>query len=188
MKTLLSIVIFITVAIIAWWSVSDKKPYNGILPHAINRPYLELFMDNFKMTAINSLGSPDYILTGKHLERYSNSDDATISQPTFKFLRENSQWLIIAKHAIINQKKKTIVLNDNVVMQQQNSSEPIQITSKSMHIDTEKLTAYTSMPVHIKQGLSKMQSTGMVFYSQKKILELNEKVKGYYLNTKPSSN
>ncbi len=183
MKTLFSLVVFIIVAVSAWWLVTNKTPRNDILQHTKKSPYLELFMDNFKITAINSLGKPDYTLTGKHLERYNNSADENISLPVFKFLQGNSQWLITAQHAIFNQKKNIITLNDSVVMRQQNIPDGIQISSQTMIIDTIKQTAYTHAPVHIKQGTAKMQSTGMIFYNRQKILELNNNVQGYYLNT-----
>ena len=183
MKTLISGIVFIIAAIIVWWSITDRSAYNDHLQPVMKQPYLEIFMDNFKITALNSLGQVDYILSGKRIERYHNSENATAFLPVFKFLQQNNQWLITAKTAIINQKNNTIKLSNNVVMQQQNQPQAIKITSQTMLINTLTQTASTNSPIEFLNGQSKMQSTGMIFYHRKNVFELNRKVHGFYLNT-----
>ncbi len=187
MKTLLSIAVFITIAIIAWLSVTDKNYSDETLQPADTQPHIEIFINNFKISNIDTRGQANYILSGKRLERYSNSDDAMVSLPVLNFLQENNHWLITADQAIVNNRTNIITLNDNVIMQQQDKPQSVQISSDIMHIDTSSQVAYTDTQVNIRQGPSRMQSTGMRFDNSKNILELNHNVNGYYLNPRHAS-
>jgi len=185
MKTFFGLTVFIIIAIIAWWSVSEKTRQDKTLQGTTNQPYLQAFINNFKLTSIDISGKADYTLTGSRLERYNNSANATISQPIFNFLQPGKQWKITADTAIINQENTLINLQDDVVMQQKNTPQAIKVTSQHMQINTRKQITSTSSPVQITQGLSTIHSTGMIFYNRKHILELNSNVNGYYV-TNPS--
>lgn len=187
MKTILSISVFITIAIIAWLSVTNKNDSDETLQPADNQPYTEVFINNFRITAINAQGQANYILSGKHLERYSNSDDAMVKRPVLNFLQENNHWLVTADQAIVNNKTRIITLNDNVVMQQQDKPRAVKISSDIMHINTEQQIAYTDTQVIIQQGLSRMRSTGMTFDNRKGLLKLKHNVNGYYLENRHAS-
>lgn len=181
MKTFFGLSIFIIVAIIAWWSVSEKTRQDKKLQSVTNQPYLQAFMNNFKLTSIDISGKTDYTLTGTRLERYNNSDNANLTQPVFNLLQTGNQWRITADTAIINQQNTLITLQDNVVMQQKNTPQTIKVTSQRMQINTGKQIIRTRDPVQITQGLSTVHSIGMIFYNRKHILELQSKVNGYYV-------
>lgn len=182
MKTTLRFIVLIAASIIIWWSLTTNNEKHGTSTPGGNQPYVEIFMNEFTITSLNSTGKVEYTLTGTRLERYNNSDDAIITQPVFNFLQMDNQWLITADKAVINQQKNIIKLSDNVVMQQQNKPLAIKVNSDVMVINTEKQTARTQTPVTIEQGLSKMNAIGMVYFNRQSKLVLNSEVNGYYLN------
>ena len=87
MKHAISLSIFLALSIVAWWSITtDYKNAHQFQPPT-DKVYAEVFMNQFKMTAMNENGTPDYILSGLHLQRYSDSDNTEIKQPVFQLLQ-----------------------------------------------------------------------------------------------------
>lgn len=180
MKSLISLLVFVAVAIIAWWSTSG---YFGEaeLPLTQSKRYVEIFMNEFEMTAMNESGTPAYRLNGTHLERYNDSEDTIIEQPVIHLLEEGKQWLVTAESALLNDKKNTIRLKDNVIMQQQNVEPAVTIKTQSMTLHTKTQIARTTAHVDITQGNSQLTSTGMIYNNKTSELELTSSVSGYYL-------
>ena len=181
MKGLITIVVFIAVAIIAWWSTSEYFGGDDLLQQTQSKRYVEIFMYDFEMTAMNESGAPAYILNGKHLERYNDSDNTKIEQPVIQLLESGKQWIVSAEFALANDKKNTIQLNNNVVMQQQNIEPAITIRTQSMLIHTKTQIAQTQAQVDITQGESQLKSTGMIYNNITSELELSSNVSGFYL-------
>ena len=136
MKGPLSLIIFLFLAIIAWWSITEKHEEEQ-LQQAKSKSYVEIFMDEFEITTMNENGLPIYILNGSHLQRYNDSDETEVQQPVFNLLQKNGQWKISADNAIINDKNETIQLNNNVIMQQQNIEPAITIRTQRLMICTK---------------------------------------------------
>ena len=63
MKGTLSLIIFLFLAIIAWWSITEKHEEEQ-LQQAKSNSYVEIFMNEFEITTMNENGSPNYILNG----------------------------------------------------------------------------------------------------------------------------
>ncbi len=181
MNHAINLSIFLVLAIIAWWSITTDYNNTRRLQQPTNKVYAEVFMNQFEMTAMNKNGSPDYILNGSHLQRYSDSDNTEIKQPVFQLLQENRQWKVSANKALINDKNETIQLIDNVVMQQQNVEPAITIRAQNLLINTSTQITQTQAPVDITQGKSRIKSNGMVFNNISSELELSPSVNGYYL-------
>lgn len=182
MKTTLRFLLLIGASVFIWWSLTINSNKNGTPTPESNQPYIKIFMNDFKVTSLDSTGEAQYTLTGAHLEQYNNSNNAIITLPVFNFLPVDKQWLITADKASINQKNNIIKLTENVVMQQQNTPRAIKVTSNIMFINTNKQTAYTKTPVTIKQGLSEMNAIGMTYFNLESKLVLKSNVKGYYFN------
>jgi len=180
MKRLISLVVFVAVAIIAWLSTSRYFEDGNLSPEQSKR-YVEIFMNEFEMIAMNESGVPAYRLNGTHLERYNDSDDTRIEQPVINMLEPDKQWTVTADFALLNDKKNTIQLNDNVVMQQQNIEPAVTIRTHSMLIYTKTQIAQTDVQVEITQGNSQLTSTGMIYNNKTSELELTSSVNGYYL-------
>jgi LPS export ABC transporter protein LptC len=136
MKGPLSLIIFLFLAIIAWWSITEKHEEEQ-LQQAKSKSYVEIFMNEFEITTMNENGSPNYILNGSYLQRYNDSDETEVQKPVFNLLQKNGQWKISADNAIINNKNETIQLNNNVIMQQQNIEPAITIRTQRLLINTK---------------------------------------------------
>ena len=181
MKRLISLVVFLAVAIIAWWSTTADFDGDDLLQQTQSKRYVETFMNDFEMIAMNESGTPAYTLNGKHLERYNDSDDTKIQQPVIQLLESGKQWLVSADSALVNDKKNTIQLNNNVLMQQQNIEPAVTIRTQSMLIHTKKQIAETQAQVDITHGNSQLTSTGMIYNNITSELELSSRVSGFYL-------
>ena len=181
MKGLISLVVFIAVAIIAWWSTTADFDGDDLLQQTQSKRFVEIFMNDFEMTAMNESGVPAYILTGKHLERYNDSDNTKIEQPVIQLLEPGKQWIVSADFALLNDKKNTIQLNNNVLMQQQNIEPAFTIRTQSMLIHTKTQITETQAQVDITQGNSQLTSTGMIYNNITSELELSSSVSGFHL-------
>jgi lipopolysaccharide export system protein LptC len=181
MKRLISLVAFLAVVLIAWWSTTGNLTDNNLFQPKQSKHFVEAFMDDFEMTTMNDKGAPAYTLNGKRLERYNDSDVAKVEKPVFHLLDSEQQWIIHADLALVNEKNNTIRLKNNVVMQQQNSEPAIIIRSQSMLIHTRTQIAQTRAQVNITQGKSQLTSTGMIYNNITSELELSSRVSGYYL-------
>ena len=178
MKGPLSLIIFLFLAIIAWWSITEKHEEEQLQQ---GKSYVEIFMNEFEITTMGENGLPNYILNGSHLQRYNDSDETEVQQPVFNLLQESGQWKISADNAIINDKNETIQLNNNVIMQQQNIEPAITIRTQRLLINTKTQIAQTQTQVNITQGQSLLKAKGMIFNNLTSELELLSNVSGYYL-------
>jgi len=180
MKRLISLIVFTAVAIIALWSTTSHFTDEEQTP-AKTRKYIEIFMNEFVMTAMDEHGKPAYTIDGKRLERYNDSDDIRVDLPLIHILESGKQWRIRADFALLNDNRNTIQLKDNVVMQQQDIEPAITIRTQSMMVHTNTQIAETDAEVAITQGKSKLTSNGMIYNNITSKLELTPNVSGYYL-------
>jgi lipopolysaccharide export system protein LptC len=181
MKGLISFSLFIVIAIILWLSITQDLSDSLQLQQTSNKPYINIFMNDFKLTAMDENGAPGYILHGSHLQRFNNSDDTEIEQPVFHLLQKGAQWKITADIAILNNKNKTIRLNNNVFMQQQNIDPAVSIRTQTLLVHTETQIAQTQALINFTKGLSQMKSNGMIFNNITSELELLSNVDGFFL-------
>jgi lipopolysaccharide export system protein LptC len=158
MTQLISLIVFIAVAFIAWWSTMSDFGDDDLLQQAQSKRYVEIFMNDFEMTAMDDNGAPVYILNGNRLERFNDSDETRIEQPVFHLLESDKQWRISADFALVNDKKETIQLKENVLMQQQNTEPAVTIRTQNMLIHTKTQIAQTQAQVDITQGKSQLTS------------------------------
>ena len=180
MKGLISFSLFIIIATILWWSITEDFSGSQLQPTS-NKPYVDIFMNEFELTAMDDNGVPSYILHGTYLQQLNGSDDAEIRQPVFHLLQKNAQWKITADNAIVNNKNKTIQLNNNVLMQQQNIEPAVSIRTQTLLVHTKTQIAQTQALINFTKGLSQMKSNGMIFNNITSELELLSNVSGYFL-------
>jgi len=138
-------------------------------------------MNKFEMISMGLNGKPNYTVNGDYLQRANDSDDTKIKQPLFHLYQEDKHWEVSAKSAIINDKKETIQLKDDVFMQQKNIEPAITIRTQYLMIHTNTQIAQTKSAVIVTQGGSRITSDGMVLNNKTSKLELSSNVKGHYL-------
>jgi len=180
MKRFISFSIFLIVSIIVWWTVTKNAGDSNQTQQTSGSRYVEVFMNEFELTAMDDTGKPSYTLNGSHLQRLNDSDETEIKQPVIQFVQQNSQWKVSADTAIINNKDDTIQLNKNVIMQQQNIEPAVTFRTHSLLLDTKTQIAQTDAPVEIIQGASNIKSNGLIFNNMTRELVLPSNVNGYY--------
>lgn len=180
MKTAFSIVISLILFTLVWWSITDLSDETAIQLET-SKPYAEIYMNDFEITAMNEDGTPGYILSGKYLQKVNESDDIEIEQPVFLMRQQENHWKVSADSAIVNDKKETILLTDNIIMQQQNIEPAVVIRTENLLINTKTQVARTKAHVDINNGISKIESDGMIYDNISSDLELSSNVNGYYV-------
>lgn len=181
MNRLISLSIFLALAIIVWWSITANYNVDNRLQQAKSNQYIELFMNEFEITAMDDSGAPSYRLNGLHLQRFNDSDDSQIKQPVFQILQANNQWQVTAESATVNDKNETIHLTNNVVMQQKNIEPAVTIRTQSLLVHIDKQIVQTPALVNITKGNSHLKSNGMIYNNITSELELSSNVNGHYL-------
>jgi len=180
MKHLVSLAIFIALALFAWSSITKYYSDEQQLQDKTKR-YVEVFITEFEMTSMNDSGKPVYILNGTSMKRYNDSDENYIQLPVFQLLQTDKRWRVSADSATINDKNETIKLTSNVVMQQQDIEPVTTIRTQTLTIHTKTQIVKTRAAVTVTQGNSELKSNGMVFNNITSQLELSSNVNGYYL-------
>jgi lipopolysaccharide export system protein LptC len=181
MKHILSLSVFIALAIMVWWSITSNYNDTDSLQQTTSTDYAQIFMNKFEMTSMDENGKPNYILNGSYLQRANDSDDTKIELPVFQLFQENKHWEVSAKNAIINDKKETIQLKNNVLMQQKNIEPAVTIRTQYLLINTKTQIAQTQTAVDITHGKSHLTSDGMIFNNTTNELDLTPNVNGRYL-------
>jgi len=182
MKQAINLSVFLCLAFLTWWTLTTDD--SDQFEQTNDTKYVELFMNDFEMTAMNENGKPNYTLNGTHLERHANSDDTEVQLPVIHLLQEDNQWEVVAEQATINHKADTIQLSNNVVMQQQNNDQNnapgVTIRTQRLLINTKTQIAQTSAMVDLTQGQSRLRSQGMIFNNTTNQLEFSSNVNGHY--------
>ena len=181
MKRTFSLIALLFAALVALWSTANKTGEEQLIQTPQKQRYVELFMDSFKLTAMDKTGTPSYTLSGEYLEKFNNSDDTEVRKPVFHLLQADKEWIVSADFALVNDKEETILLKENVVMQQQAKQPAVTIRTPNMLIYTSTQIAKTKAPVEITHGNSQIHSIGMIYNNVTSELELSADVNGYIL-------
>ena len=181
MKHLISLSVFLIVGVLVIWSITSNYSNTDRIQQPAGTDYAQIFMNKFEMTAMGLNGKPYYTVNGEYLQRANDSDDTKIKQPLFHLYQEGKHWEISAKSAIINDKKETIQLKDNVYMQQKDIEPAVTIRTQNLMIHTNTQIAQTKSAVIITYGGSRITSDGMVLNNKTSKLELSSNVNGHYL-------
>lgn len=189
MKRIITLTVLFTVAIIVWWSTTKEYGETQQSQPSADDRYVEIYMNAFEITSMDESGLPAYKLNGSQLKKYNDTDDTEIQQPVLQLLRHDTQgdndgdgqWRISADTAFVNNKKETIQLQKNVIMQQINTDPAVTIRTQNMLINTRTQIARTSAQVDITQGNSHLTAKGMIYNNISSELELSSRVNGHYL-------
>ncbi len=186
MKRWLGLLAFCLVLLLVWQALWPNHPKGGRPDATESQPYVEYFINRFRLTALDETGKVAYTLVGDRLERYSDQRDAVVLQPVFELRQPGQRWRITARRARLNNREHRIVLQQDVVMKQLASRRPVTVDSEQMTIQTRRQIVTTERPVHFRQGESRMHGTGMVYRHRTGQLVLKKQVHGH-LSPAPAS-
>lgn len=181
MKRLFSLTIIVIAALLFWGSQAWENKKAIIDIEASDPHYIDVFINDFTITAMNGEGLPAYTLKAKRLEHYNDSDFAIIKEPVIELKQNNQHWLISAKTGEINDNEQQIILKDNVVLLQQNKQQPIRMETEQLEIDTQQQIAKSTKTVRVIQQEFNLQSVGMTLNNVSGQLELHNSVEGSYV-------
>ena len=179
MKKQFTLLTLIIIAAIGIWSVldaPDEEPAVAKEPH-----FVDAYARDFTMVSMNKHGRPYYTLTADLMEHYNDSGESEVTRPVFNINRDDDAWVISADNGRIDDDNTWVTLNNNVVMLQTNTSEPLQLKTSKMRFNTKTQVARTDKPVDITQGTLSLHSNGMVFNNITGNLELLAGVNGTYV-------
>ncbi|MDH5711825.1 MAG: LPS export ABC transporter periplasmic protein LptC [Gammaproteobacteria bacterium] len=180
MKRLFTLSIIIA-ALIFWGSqVWEKQKIISTLessdPH-----YIDVFINDFTITAMNEAGEPSYTLRARRMEHYNDNQYARLDQPFIEFRQKDQHWLISARNGEIDDDSQLITLRDDVVLQQQGKENPIRLETQHLEIDTRAQLAKSTETVSIIQKEFNLKSEGMILDNATGQLELLREVEGNYV-------
>lgn len=182
-KRLLTLSIIVIIAL-AFWGLQnfDAKKGEAVNDDA-NPHFVDLFMRDFTLTAMNENGNPSYTLQASYFEHYNDGSNSLIEKPVIHLLQIDNNWIITAKTGELDNDNNLIILHDDVVMQQQQTDFPLQLKTSQLEIDTVRQIVKSNEIVNIIHKELNLQSEGMILYNASGKLELLANVKGNYAQT-----
>lgn len=184
MKQFIGIAGFTIIALLALWGIVGNYNSVQIPQKPDNTDYIEAFMNDFVITAMNDRGVPRYVIEGEYFEKRKNHDEARINKPVL-YMKQQQPWKVVAETALLNEANNTVRLENNVVMEQQNAEPSVTIRTHSLTINTRTEQAYTNDAVTIAQGNSELNSIGLRYNNITSEMELKSRVHGYFVPDKP---
>jgi len=187
LKSLFTLLSLSLMALLIWWfRLVDDRPVNLIT--RVNPHFIDAYMRDFKLTAMNAEGKPGYILRARELKHYNDQDIATLQQPVMHIEHAKSNWQLSAEDGEINDAQNEIVLYNKVVMQQfpvqvgaDKAPQPgVRLRTERLDIDTTKQLATSDQLTHIDYKHVSLTSRGVRLDNLKGQLELLAEVTGVY--------
>jgi LPS export ABC transporter protein LptC len=187
LKSLFTLLSLSLMALLIWWfRLVDDRPVNLIT--RVNPHFIDAYMRDFKLTAMNTEGKPEYVLRGRGLKHYNDQDIATIQQPVLHLEHADSNWRISAEDGEINDAQNEIVLYNKVVMRQlpaqsntaKTPQASVRLRTERLDIDTRKQLATSDKLTQIDYKHVSLTSHGIRLDNLKGQLELLAEVTGIY--------
>lgn len=179
-KHLFTLSIFIFIALAFWGLQSYEQKKTVTVTDEADPHFVDLFMRDFTLTAMDENGKPSYTLQASYFEHFNDSTHSLIEEPVIHLLQANNRWVISAKTGEIDNDHNLIILHNDVVMQQQEIDFPVHVKTSQLEIDTARQIARSSQIVNIIHQEFNLQSEGMVLNNATGELELLASVRGSY--------
>lgn len=171
----------IVIALIFWGMTSYKKEIEISASSEIDNHFIDLYMHNFTINAMNDDGILSYTIQAEYLEHYNDQDYSTLKKPVIHLLRADSNWVISSDSGEINEGQDIIILHNEVVMTQKDSETPIKVETSKLKINTKNQTAVTKEHVHISQHNFDLDAQGMKLDNVSGLFELLSNIESTYV-------
>ena len=179
MKKQFSLLTLIIIAFIGVWGVIEGP--EDAPPVARDPHYVDAYVRDFTMLSMSKEGRPYYTLTAELMEHFNDTGESEITMPVFNIDRDDDAWVISARRGTIDDDNIWVTLNDDVVMLQKNTDNPLQLKTSQMRFNTRTQIANSNRHVDITQGELSLESNGMVYNNLTGNLELLAGVSGVYV-------
>ena len=157
------------------------------LPEEINTGRLrhdpDYFIENFSLRKLDPQGVLHYSLIAKRMEHYPDDESTSVDQPRLTQTRPGRPNLVIsAETGKLNSDASEVRLYRNVRVERSASPKQeamVATTSELLALPDEE-RARTEQPVHIVQGKSKLDGTGMDLDNAARQFNLHDRVSGQF--------
>ena len=179
MKKQFTLLTLVIIAFIGIWGVMEAPEEQPVVtrdPH-----YVDIYAKDFTMQSMDEDGRPYYTLTAELMERFNDTGDSEITEPVFNIDRNGDAWTISARRGTIDDDNTWVTLNDDVVMRQKDTDNPLLLKTSKLRYNTKTQIADSNKRVDITQGELSLNSNGMVYNNITGNLELLAGVNGIYV-------
>lgn len=165
------------VATAVW--LSDIGDQRAALPKlAPNQPIY--YMKQFALTAFDASGVAQHHLAAEHLAYYADNS-AQLTQPKLRVVQDGSQWDVVAHDGTLRPDDHIELSHQvRVVHSNANGGAGFEVTTETLDVDFVAGIAQTASPVKLVHQQGWLEAQGMHLQFNKKILNLQNKVRGYY--------
>ncbi len=175
--------IFGAVALGSFWLLEGIRKGTEDSMTAKQRSGPDYYVEKFSFVRMSTTGQPKYKVAGKHLAHLALDDSYQIVLPIVQSITNNQAPITAhADKASIEDKRKKITLNGNVIVDRQASKD-----NEKFHLATDSLVLLpddeimkTDLPVFINLGNSTLSGTGMLANNTTQQLQLLSKVHGIF--------
>lgn len=129
---LLAIIALIAVASAVGWFYDRRAPVTAITSSLEVPDNVDYYLSQVKLRSMNRRGTLHYQLLSPYLEHYIREDISHIEQPEIQFNGMQSGWSIQSKTGTLQHKDERFELQQQVVMLQNNSDDPLKMNTELM--------------------------------------------------------
>ncbi len=182
LKSLVTLLSLALIALLIWWyQLVEDRTADLLSPD--NEHFIDAFMRDFKLTAMNTAGKPGYTLRAHEFNHFNDSDIADLAQPVLHLLHTDADWRLSAEQGEINDEQNQITLLNKVVMQQTTGDDKttgLRLLTERLNIDTRRQLASTEQIARIEYKNLRLNSRGMQLDNLNGQLKLLAEVTGVY--------
>lgn len=182
LKSLVTLLSLALIAFIIWWfQLVEDRTADLLSPD--NDHFVDAFMRDFKLTAMNTTGKPGYILRAQEFNHFNDSDIADLTQPVVHLLHSDADWQLTADLGEMNDAQNQITLIHNVVVEQtphDDSKTGMRMLTDRLNIDTQQQLMSTEKIARIEYKNLLLNSRGFSLDNISGQLKLLAEVTGVY--------
>lgn len=143
----------------------------------------DYFIEHFSLRKLDPQGILHYSLTAQNMLHFPDDDSTIASQPKLIYTRPNRPLLTInADRATVNSDASEVRLYDHVRIHREASAdqEAMTGTAPDLLLLPDEERARTASPVHIVQGRSQLDGTGLEIDNAARTFALHSRVTGQF--------
>ena len=144
---------------------------------------IDALMENFSATQMDAQGLPHFIVSAKQLHHYPEDDSTTLNEPVLTTISEDGVAIrATAKQGKISSKGDDVILQDNVEMQRDASTQQDRFSLKTeyLHMLPNQNLITTDRPVTLTDSHTKVNAIGMEMDFKLRTFKLRSHVRSVY--------
>lgn len=180
-RVTLAIIAFFGTALLLYWQVQSKRGDEGLAVDVSARP--DYIADNLKSVEYNELGLVNSRVSAKHMEHYEEDNMTYFTEPIYLVYPEQgeAQWQLQSTKGTMNKNSGKVILENNVIINAINSSEPIQsIKTSYLELDLNTMIMTSDDNIYITGSDFIIEGVGLYADLNAENVKLTSQVNGTY--------